>query len=302
MTNFPRDLLFSKGKYKDAGVLIKIIQLLLIFFVFIFLAIILTTLTTNNDLTSIKNIKIAQLFQFVLLFILPPFVLAYMWSTKPLEYINLSQKFNLKSISLIIVFMVISIPFINLLAYLNQQIVLPAFLSPLENWMKASETEIATLTEKLLNVHSVSDLAFNILLIAILPALGEELFFRATIQKVFSEWRGVVFGIWIAAFIFSFIHMQFYGFFPRLLLGAFFGYLLWWSGSLWLPIIAHFINNVIAVVFYYLKFNGVQVIDIDTIGTKETLYLGVLSGVFSIAGILLIKRNLTTKKSLTCFL
>ena len=292
MINSPLDLLFSKGKYKDAGVFIKLIQLLLIFFVFIFLAIILTSLTTNNDLTSIKNIKIAQLIQAVFLFILPPIVLAYFWSAKPLKYMGLSQKINLKSILLIVIFMVLAIPFINLLSYLNQQITLPHFLLPIENWMKASETEIAVITEKLLNVHTISDLAFNIFLIALLPALGEELFFRATIQKIFSEWRGVVFGIWVAAFIFSSIHLQFYGFFPRLLLGAFLGYLLWWSGSLWLPIIAHFTNNFIAVVFYYLKFNGVKVFDIDTIGTNETLYLGVISGVLTLGGVLLIKREL----------
>jgi len=294
MTNSHLDLLFSKGKYKDAGVFNKTIQLLLIFFVFIFIAIILTTLTTNNELTSLKNVKIAQLIQSVCLFILPPFALAYLWSTKPLEYINLSQKVNLKSISLIVIFMVIAIPFINLLAYLNQQIVLPEFMSPLENWMKASETEIAALTEKLLNVHTVNDLALIIFLMAILPALGEELFFRATIQKIFSEWRGAIFGIWVAAFIFSFIHMQFYGFFPRLMLGAFFGYLLWWSGSLWLPIIAHFTNNVLAVVFYYLKFNGVKVLDIDTIGTNETLYIGVISGILTIGGIILIKKKISS--------
>jgi len=77
-----------------------------------------------------------------------------------------------------------------------------------------------------------------------------------------------------------------------MLLGAFFGYLLVWSGSLWLPIIAHFTNNAIAVIFYYLKFNGYQVVDIDVIGSGETLWLGVVSGVLAIGGIILIKKNL----------
>ncbi len=295
MKNTPIDLMFSKGKYKDAGIFLKITQLLGILFVFTFITLILVTLTTNNNLTDIKSIKIAQLIQSICIFIIPPCVLAYMWSSKPLTYIQISQKINFKAVLLVIVFIIIAIPFINLLSYLNQQVIFPELLSPLENWMKASEAEIGVLTEKLLNVHTINDLAFNILLIAILPSLGEELFFRATIQKIFSEWRGAIFGIWVAAFIFSFIHLQFYGFFPRLLLGAFFGYLLWWSGSLWLPIIAHFTNNVIAVIFYYLKFNGVKVFDIDTIGTNETLYLGVISGVLTLGGVLLIKKKLSTE-------
>jgi hypothetical protein len=95
--------------------------------------------------------------------------------------------------------------------------------------------------------------------------------------------------IWLAAFIFSAIHMQFFGFFPRLLLGAFFGYLLLWSGNLWLPIVAHFTNNGIAIVFYYLKYNGYKVPDIDTIGTGSTLWLGIVSVVFLIFGFMWLK-------------
>jgi hypothetical protein len=186
----------------------------------------------------------------------------------------------------------VAIPFINLITSLNQQIALPDFLAPVEAWMKNSEEQAAVLTEKMLNIHSINELLFNIFLIAMIPALGEELFFRATIQKILTQWRNAIWGIWIAAFVFSAIHLQFYGFFPRMLLGAFFGYLLVWSGSLWLPIIAHFTNNAIAVIFYYLKYNGYQVVDIDVIGSGETLWLGVVSGVLTIGGIILIKKNL----------
>ncbi len=102
-------------------------------------------------------------------------------------------------------------------------------------------------------------------------------------------------GIWVSAILFSALHMQFYGFFPRMLLGAFFGYLLLWSGSLWLPIIAHFVNNCVAVIFYYLKFNGIKVVDIEIIGTGETLWLGILSGIVCVfLGYLIRKSTLKT--------
>jgi membrane protease YdiL (CAAX protease family) len=91
------------------------------------------------------------------------------------------------------------------------------------------------------------------LMLAIIPALGEELIFRACFQKVLGRWTGNYhLAIWLSAIIFSSIHFQFYGFFPRMFLGALFGYLLVWSGSIWLPILAHFLNNGMAVVGAYV--------------------------------------------------
>jgi len=151
----------------------------------------------------------------------------------------------------------------------------------------------------MLQVHGYYALSFNIFLIAILPALGEELFFRGAIIRVFQDWRGFKTAIWITAFIFSAIHLQFYGFLPRLLMGAFFGYLLLWSENLWLPVTAHFINNVVAVVFYYLKFNGYKLPDIDAIGTGNTLWIGIASGVMGIIGIFMLKRRFQLQNSYT---
>jgi len=104
----------------------------------------------------------------------------------------------------------------------------------------------------------------------------------------------------MTAIIFSTIHFQFYGFVPRMLLGAFFGYLLFWSENIWLPIVGHFINNVIAVVFYYLKFNGYKVPDIDSIGFGNTLWTGFASGAVGIFFFFILKHHfqLQVKKKL----
>ena len=87
--------------------------------------------------------------------------------------------------------------------------------------------------------------------------------------------------IWITAFIFSAVHMQFYGFVPRMLLGALFGYMFVWTGSLWVPVLMHFVNNGIAVVVNYLIDNQGLASDsknwADTIGAGSTWWLGVLS-------------------------
>jgi len=129
----------------------------------------------------------------------------------------------------------------------------------------------------------------------LLPAFGEELFFRSALQGLFSRTMNVKLAVWIAAIIFSAIHFQFYGFVPRMLLGAFFGYLLAWSENLWLPILAHFANNVLAVIFFYLKTNGYKVIDIDTIGIGSTLWLGIVSGLLAIVGLFLFQKRFNRK-------
>ena len=180
--------------------------------------------------------------------------------------------------------MVLIIPGINLLTSLNQQLVFPKVFEGVEAWMKLSEEKMAKLTEQLLNVHTFIALIFNVLLIAMIPALGEELFFRGAVQGIFRQKMDVKVAIWITAILFSAIHMQFYGFIPRMLLGAFFGYLLFWSENIWLPIVAHFANNAFAIIFYYFKNNGYTVPDIDTIGTGSSLWLGGLSIAIGILG------------------
>ncbi|MFA6580749.1 MAG: CPBP family intramembrane glutamic endopeptidase [Paludibacter sp.] len=248
--------------------------------------------TTGGNANDIDSIKLLQLIQSLGMFVIPPFFLAYFWSKKPLVYLHLDKKLNRTNAGLLILFMLLIIPFINLLGEINQQLVLPNAFAGIEAWMKAAQEQSDLITGKLLDVHNLGGLSLNILLIAMVPALGEELFFRAALQGVIQKWKGATIAIWISAFIFSAIHLQFYGFVPRLLLGAFFGYMLVWSGNLWLPILAHFVNNATAVIFYYFKNNGYNLPDIDKLGTGNTLWIGILSGFVAIAGIIWFKKRM----------
>lgn len=280
-----------KGIFKDSGVLAKLLQLIAVF-VFVMIATFLfTVLVTTGDMNDMSNVKVMQLIQSFGLFVIPPFVMASLWSNNAFEFLRLKSTLRWTTVLYVVAFMLVAIPFINMLSWLNQQIILPEALSEIEKMMQSSEVQIAEITEKMLNVSTLGALLFNMFLVAVVPALGEELFFRGTIQRLLSDWKGALFAIWITAFVFSAIHMQFYGFLPRMLLGAFLGYLLLWSGSLWLPIIAHFVNNSVAVVFYYLKFNGVKVIDVETIGTDDTLWLGIVSGIVCVFLGFLIRKN-----------
>ena len=280
-----------KGIFKDSGVLAKLLQLIAVFVFVMIATLLVTVLVTTGDMNDMSNVKVMKLIQSFGLFVIPPFVMASLWSNNAFEFLRLKSTLRWTTVLYVVAFMLVAIPFINMLSWLNQQIILPEALSEIEKMMQSSEVQIAEITEKMLNVSTLGALLFNVFLVAVVPALGEELFFRGTIQRLLSDWKGALFAIWITAFVFSAIHMQFYGFLPRMLLGAFLGYLLLWSGSLWLPIIAHFVNNSVAVVFYYLKFNGVKVIDVETIGTDDTLWLGIVSGIVCVFLGFLIRKN-----------
>ena len=136
--------------------------------------------------------------------------------------------------------------------------------------MISSEENAASLTKAFLSGNSLMSLTSNLIIIAFLPALGEELFFRGIMQKLFSQMiKNNHAAIIITSIIFSAIHMQFFGFLPRMALGIFLGYLLLWSKSLWLPILAHFLNNALIIIFTFLQQQNKINFNPDTVGTDS---------------------------------
>ena len=215
-------------------------------------------------------IKYMQVVQSIALFVVPSVIIAYLLASKPSQYLHMDKKPGRISVIIVILIIFTAIPFINYLEFMNSKMQLPVALSGVEHWMKESEKNAAFLSEQFLNVKNISGLAFNLFMMALLPALGEELVFRGIFQRLFTELgKNIHFGIILSAALFSAMHMQFYGFIPRMLLGVIFGYLLVWSGSLWIPIIAHFINNGVGVVYYYLNYKGSVSNTLETTGTEN---------------------------------
>jgi len=156
------------------------------------------------------------------------------------------------------------------MALVNSQLHLPGFMARLEEWMVSAEEQASRLTKLLLSGNSPTDLFWNMLVIAVIPAIGEELLFRGIIQRQFAELAGNKhFGIVLTAFLFSALHMQFFGFFPRFVLGLVLGYLFQWSGNLWMPILAHFFNNALTVFLTWISARGVFKVNPDTLGIAE---------------------------------
>ena len=287
----------SKGALEHTGVMGKLFILLAITLLFTLILMPVISIITFASPSDISSLKMSQLILSVGVIVMPPLVLAYFISKRPLNFLYFHKKeINWFDVFSVVIFMIIIIPFINLLGDLNHQMVLPKMFSGIEEWMKLSEEQATQLTEKFLNVRTLQGLLFNILLISVIPAIGEELYFRGALQGVIRDWKGIKISIWITAIVFSTIHFQFYGFLPRMLMGAFFGYLLFWSENMWLPLVAHFMNNVIAVIFYYFKFNGSKMPDIDSIGIGNTLWIGLVSGALGVFGIYRFKRRFNIQK------
>lgn len=210
-------------------------------------------LSGDADAMPIGYLKVIQIFTSAGMFLVPPLVFSRIESQRPFRYLKLDTAVSPVLIWLSVLIMISAMPVLELTVQINQAMKLPGFLKGLEEWMLAKEKELEVMTKKLLVMKDMSDLFVNMFMIAVLPAISEELMFRGAIQKILTRWtKNYHWGIWIAAIIFSAIHVQFYGFLPRMLLGALFGYLLVWSNTLWIPILAHFLNNGITVVAAYV--------------------------------------------------
>jgi membrane protease YdiL (CAAX protease family) len=228
----------------------------------------------------INFMKFLQTLQGIGLFTVPPLLAAYLFAPSVKEYLGMQAPNANSSFVLVILIMLLAMPLINLIAYFNANIDLPASMDSLESYLKVKEESAQQLIEAFLNVSTLGGLLFNIFLIGVLPAIGEELAFRGILQRLFTNWsRNPHVGIIVAAFLFSAMHMQFYGFIPRFLLGMLFGYLYYWSGSIWMPILAHFVNNTTAVLAYFFM-GGEMVEQMDNMGvTTQTIIAAVIGAV-----------------------
>ncbi|MDE6556296.1 MAG: CPBP family intramembrane metalloprotease, partial [Duncaniella sp.] len=161
--------------------------------------------------------------------------------------------FSLSVLLKVVLLFIVMVPLMNLLIEWNASLHLPDSMGSIETWMRNAETNAALQTDMMLAGTGVGVLIVNLLVIAVMAGVSEELFFRAGLQRLLTTGGvNIHVSVWACALIFSAFHLQFFGFFPRLLLGALFGYLLVASKSVWLPAAAHMLNNAMVVVTVWL--------------------------------------------------
>ena len=225
--------------------------------------------------------------QDILAFILPAVVAMAIFYRRPWHAMSIDSAPSWPAIVVVVVFFVISMPVMNWLVNANQAMTLPSWLRGLEQMMRMAEDEAAEATKQLLDIHSVGEMLACVFVVGFMAGLSEEMFFRGAMLRTMQDSRlGTHTVVWIVAIIFSAIHLQFYGFIPRMVLGLWLGYLLVWTRSLWVPIIAHTLNNSTVVVFSYLANKGIVSENFgDNIGLPADggiPWLAILSAVASI--------------------
>ena len=226
---------------------------------------------------ALSVLRMSQVFSSIGVFVIPPLLFMR------IRGINLFSRSN-RSISQLLfgsffcgLLMMTQLPLINFLAEWNGSLVLPDAFHALEVWMKQQETQAERMTEVFLTMSNPSDGLITLLIMALIPAVGEELLFRGALQPIIKRLTGNKhLAVWITAFVFSFIHFQFYGFIPRFLLGAFLGYLFLWGKSILFPMAAHFANNAMAVSLTYADQHSILKFPPEEAGTGETAWLQVM--------------------------
>lgn len=196
--------------------------------------------------------------QDILAFILPAVVTMAIIYRRPFHVMGLDRAPSWLAITIVIVFYVISLPAMNWLVEMNKAMSLPSWMAGIEQAMRAAEDSAAEVTQDMLNINSVGQLILCVLVVGVMAGLSEEMLFRGAMLRTMQDSRlGKHAVVWITAILFSAFHLQFYGFIPRMLLGVWLGYLFVWTGSLWVPIIAHTLNNSTVVLMSYLSNKGV---------------------------------------------
>ncbi len=221
---------------------------------------------------EINYFKYLQTFQHLSMFLLPALLISFLMKGEFTSYMGMRTPIHMIAIILSMLLIVFMIPLNSYLAWLNSGLDLPDWLDSLEQWMGRKELQTERITQILINAGTPGALIINIIIIAILPAVGEEFLYRGVLQNIFKGWlKSGNFAVMLTAFIFSAAHLQFYGFLPRFVLGLVFGYIYLWSLNIWLPVIAHFVNNAIPVILSY--FYGWDTINstMDELSSKDGL-------------------------------
>ena len=235
--------------------------------------------------------------QDVLAFILPAAALAgFLWQ-RPCSALRLNVAPTWMALLVIIVMQAVALPAMNWIVDWNSHVTLP---SVLERVMRPMEDAAAHQTDLLLNASNVWQMLAGVLVIGLMAALSEEMLFRGAVQGTWMDYSGHRhIAVWCVAILFSAVHLQFYGFVPRMLLGVWLGYLLLWTRSLWAPVFAHFLNNSIVVVSSYIvRSYGYEKNFADTIGLPapgQLPWAAMVSAVAAIALVLLTAKYFSRK-------
>ncbi len=242
-----------------------------------------------NEPNVLAALQLMQTMQAIGLFVIPSIGFAMLAATSKWKYLAVDKKPKLLPFIVVIIMAIFAIPFINYMGEWNSHL-------PFPQWVYDRENEAEEMMEAFLSFNSIGLLVFNLFMMAILPAIGEEFLFRGVLQKLFYNLiSNKHLAVWFTAILFSAMHMQFLGFFPRMILGAMLGYMVIESGNLWYSIVAHFTNNSVAVIITYLINTKRLAPEIETFGVGN-FSISMLSAILMVSMMVLFGKLIESSK------
>ena len=286
--------MFLKAAFKDSPLYVQLFMILVIIALGMFLSISLASLLVISKIGLSPEIlkdlqqnlydypdvlRGMQFLQTLGLFLFPAIVCAWLFSDDYKEYLKLDEPVYTSAAVWTVISIIVALPFLNWTYALNQQMVFPDALRGLETWMKEAEAAAARDTELLLDTKNIPTIVFNFLAVCVVAGICEEFLFRGLLQTFFGKViKNPHVLVWTIAILFSAMHFQFYGFITRMFLGAWLGYLMYYTKTIWIPVLAHFTNNLISISLYYIFQDTPEEIQkIDAIGTGSTWWLSIAS-------------------------
>lgn len=244
------------------------------------------------DAANINAVKMIQVVSTLIIFFIPAVITARIVSVKPFERLGFHKgvKFN-RAVAAVLI-MLCALPLVGFLAEINKAI---PVTTAMKKMFDAMESQYAEQVKLMATFKTPLDYIIAMFIIALMPAVVEEVFFRGAMQNIFMRWFKIPWlVIFITGFIFSAIHFSWYGFIPRLGLGMILGYIFYYTGNLWYSIIAHFFNNGLMVTILYWQYTKEKKIDME-VGESAPWWAGIISAAVVIGLFIVLKKLSATK-------
>jgi membrane protease YdiL (CAAX protease family) len=241
---------------------------------------------------NINAVKAIQVVSTILIFFVPAVVAARIVSARPFDHLGFRKGVKISRVVVAVLLMLCALPLVGFLAEINKAIPISAALRKTFDAMESSYAEQVKL---IATFKSLADYIIALFIIALMPALVEEVFFRGGLQNIFMRWFKIPWlVIVITSLIFSAIHFSWYGFIPRMALGMVLGYIFYYTGNLWYSIIAHFFNNALMITVLYWQYLKNKTVDMS-VGESAPWWAGVISAAIVI-GLFIVLRKITATK------
>lgn len=233
----------------------------------------------GGTITDLKNLQIIQTLSQVVGFLIPAVVYVMLVYKKPFNYLGFNKIPTWSLLGIVAMFTII--PFLGMVNDWNDGIVFPESMRAIEEQLRSTQQKSEEIIQTFISQGSLFS---SLLIIAALAAVSEELLFRSVIQKALIKiFKNAHVAIIVTAFVFSAFHMDFFGFFPRFILGIMLGYMFWMSGSILPSMLMHFVNNATIVMLYYLNTRGFSDIDAEHFGSTDNVLVIILSLITTVA-------------------